>query len=320
MNIYFFGLHDNEKRYIENEIDVDKLVFIEKSINKTDKEEYKDCDLLCICTKSVITKEILDNCKNLKYIVTRSTGMDHIDLEACKERGIKVKNLKGYGARSVAEFEMGMILALTRKICESKRTPERNDFRKRDLRGIDLYDKVFGIIGLGRIGGLVSNYAEAFGMNVLAYDRNTENISLNYSSFEEIIKQADIISINIPLNDETRHMFNKEVFDKMKDGVMIINTSRGEIIDTDALIDALESGKVAGCALDVVEGETAIKHDDRSTDENIRNINNYNKLLTMDNVLVTPHNAFNTDESIDRLFEETINTINTILIDALNIE
>ena len=320
MNIYFFGLHPNERKRIENEIDVDKLEFYEESINKVDSEKYKDCDVLCICTKSTITRDILDNCPNLKYIVTRSTGMDHIDLAACREKGIRVRNLKEYGARSVAEFEMGMMLDLTRKISEAKRTPEKNDFRKRELRGIDLYDKTLGIVGLGRIGGLVSNYAEAFGMNVLAYDKSTENISLNYSSLEEIIEDSDIISINVPLNNETRYMFNDEMFNNMKDGVLIINTSRGEVIDTDALIRALESGKVAGCALDVVEGEAAIKHNDTSTEDNIRNINNYKKLLEMPNVLITPHNAFNTEEAIDRLFEETITTINKIIIDSLDVE
>lgn len=316
MKLSFFNLSDNKKEIIKEKFNNFDLNFFDNSINKTNINEFSDSEIICICPKSNVNKMILEKCKNLKYVVTRSTGFDHIDSEYCKGNNIKIKNTIKYGGRTVAEYQFALILSLTKKIRQAQERVKNKSFSKDNLQGFDLYGKTIGVIGCGNIGKNVIRIANGFGMNVLVYTRTInkelENkMNFKYVSLEEIYLNSDVISINIPITEETYHLIDKESFNKMKNNVLLINTSRGKIINTDDLISAIENKKIAGAALDVIEGEKFLKGDFLDIDSNEKQliVKNLERLLNFENVIITPHNAYNTKEAVDRIFEETIQNI-----------
>lgn len=316
MKLSFFNLSDNKKEIIKEKFNNFDLKFFDDSINKTNISEFSDSEIICICPKSNVNKMILEKCKNLRYVVTRSTGFDHIDSEYCKDNNIKIKNTIKYGGRTVAEYQFALILSLTRKIRQAQERVKNKSFSKDNLQGFDLYGKTIGVIGCGNIGKNVIRIANGFGMNVLVYTRTInkelENkMNFKYVSLEEIYLNSDVISINIPITEETYHLIDKESFNKMKNNVLLINTSRGKIINTDDLISAIENKKIAGAALDVIEGEKFLKGEFLDIDSNEKEliVKNLERLLSFENVIITPHNAYNTKEAVDRIFEETIQNI-----------
>ena len=316
MKLSFFNLSDNKKEIIKEKFNNFDLKFFDDSINKTNISEFSDSEIICICPKSNVNKMILEKCKNLRYVVTRSTGFDHIDSEYCKGNNIKIKNTIKYGGRTVAEYQFALILSLTRKIRQAQERVKNKSFSKDNLQGFDLYGKTIGVIGCGNIGKNVIRIANGFGMNVLVYTRTInkklENkMNFKYVSLEEIYLNSDVISINIPITEETYHLIDKESFNKMKNNVLLINISRGKIINTDDLISAIENKKIAGAALDVIEGEKFLKGDFLDIDSNEKQliVKNLERLLNFENVIITPHNAYNTKEAVDRIFEETIQNI-----------
>ena len=316
MKLSFFNLSDNKKEIIKEKFNNFDLKFFDDSINKTNISEFSDSEIICICPKSNVNKMILEKCKNLRYVVTRSTGFDHIDSEYCKAKNIKIKNTIKYGGRTVAEYQFALILSLTRKIRQAQERVKNKSFSKDNLQGFDLYGKTIGVIGCGNIGKNVIRIANGFGMNVLVYTRTInkklENkMNFKYVSLEEIYLNSDVISINIPITEETYHLIDKESFNKMKNKVLLNNISRGKIINTDDLISAIENKKIAGAALDVIEGEKFLKGDFLDIDSNEKQliVKNLERLLNFENVIITPHNAYNTKEAVDRIFEETIQNI-----------
>lgn len=320
MIISFFNLTTEEEQKVKNIFQKETLKFFKDSVNKTNISEYNDSNIICICPKSNLNIEILSQCKNLKYIIARSTGIDHIDTTYCNKNNIIIKNTIKYGGISVAEYQFALLLNLTRKINIAQNSVRKNGFIKTGLQGIDLYNKTIGIIGYGNIGKNVAKLANAFGMKVLV-NTKTINTSLEqtdnikFTTLNELYEKSDIISINIPLTKETTHLINEQAFSKMKDNIIIINTSRGKIIDTNSLINALDNKKIAAAALDVIEGEKYIKNDflDIEETDKDRIKNNLKKLLSYDNVIITPHNAYNSIEAVERIFEETIDNIKAIL-------
>lgn len=316
MKLSFFNLSDNKKEIIKEKFNNFDLKFFDDSINKTNISEFSDSEIICICPKSNVNKMILEKCKNLRYVVTRSTGFDHIDSEYCKGNNIKIKNTVKYGGRTVAEYQFALILSLTRKIIQAQERVKNKSFSKDNLQGFDLYGKTIGVIGCGNIGKNVIRIANGFGMNVLVYTRTINKeletkMNFKYVSLEEIYLNSDVVSINIPITEETYHLIDKESFNKMKNNVLLINTSRGKIINTDDLISAIENKKIAGAALDVIEGEKFLKGDFLDIDSNEKEliVKNLERLLNFENVIITPHNAYNTKEAVDRIFEETIQNI-----------
>lgn len=316
MKISFFNLDDVQKKYIMMNFPDSELKFFDNSINKTDITEFDDSEIICICPKSNVDKKILDKCKQLKYVITRSTGIDHIDSKCCKEKNINIKNTTKYGGITVAEYQFGLILNLTRKINNAQVRVKNKSFLKDGLQGIDLYGKTIGVIGCGNIGKNVIRIANAFGMNVLVYTRTIDNelpnkLNFTYVSLDEIYSNSDIISVNVPITDETYHLIDEVAFNKMKKNAILINTSRGKIVNTDDLISAIENNKIGGAALDVIEGEKFLKGDflDISNNQKEGVIENLEKLLGFENLIITPHNAYNTKEAVDRIFEETIENI-----------
>jgi len=273
---------------------------------------------------SVVNAVQLDRMPNLKLIATRSTGFDHIDLKECDRRGILIANVPHYGEDTVAEHAFGMLLALTRKIHRCYERTSRGDFSIEGLRGIDLAGKTFGCLGVGAIGSRAMRIAGGFGMNRLAHDLHENSLlsgtlGFRYVDLQTLLAEADVLSLHLPLTDQTRHIINQDVLARMKAGSILVNTARGGLVDTAALIGALEGGHLAGAALDVLEAETAITEEaeilsSRYDVDTLRQVVQSNALLRMPNVIITPHNAFNSQEACRRIIETTFENIHAWLL------
>ena len=318
MKIVFYEIHDWEKRYIKNKLKNHKLVFVDEPINEENIKEAKDADIISVFIYSKIDKKVLDKMKKVKMIATRSTGFDHIDVKECKNRKIIVCNVPTYGENTVAEHTFALILSLSRKIHKSYLKMLRNDFTIDDLKGFDLKGKTIGVIGAGHIGLHVIRIAKGFGMNVLVNTLHpdkflAEIMGFEYVSFEELLKRSDIITLHVPYNKSTHHLINKDNIKLIKRGAILINTSRGGCVDTEALIEALDKGILSGVGLDVIEGEELIKEEKQLIyEKNRKSLENLIKdhiLLSRDNVIFTPHIAFYSQEALERIVETTIDNI-----------
>lgn len=322
MVITFFEINNIEKEKISKKLKGHTLRFFEDTIQNVDEAKYKDSDVISVFIHSKVNKDKIDECNNLKLIATRSTGQDHIDLKYCASKNILVKNVALYGENTVAEHTFALMLALSRKIHESYTATIQGKFTTAGLMGFDLKGKTIGIIGGGRIGLHIARMARSFGMHVRVYDINqdlflAELINFKYVSLYELFKISDIISLHVPLNKQTTHMINKETISKMKDGVLIINTARGGLINNPDLIDALESGKIYGAGLDVLEGEEFLFEENLSNSpiENAAKIIVESKLLSeKPNVVITPHNAFNSIEAVERIIDTTVDNIFQLML------
>jgi D-lactate dehydrogenase len=267
--------------------------------------------------------DVLDRYPGVKMIAARSTGFDNIDLDACRERGIVVSNVPRYGDNTVAEHTFALILSLSRNLRRAYLKSLAGDYTTADLMGFDLKDRTLGVIGTGRIGLRVIKIAKGFSMNVLAFDVMRDDflsdvLGFSYVTLEELLAASDIISLHAPLNDKTYHMIDSERLSQVKQGALLINTARGGLVDTNALVEALDRGQVAGAGLDVVECETFI---DDQEDEVLAGacdcshttmIQQFN-LLRRPNVVFTPHIAFNSREAIERILVTTVENIKAFL-------
>jgi len=254
-----------------------------------------ECMIVRSATK--VRQEIIDAAPGLKLIIRGGVGIDNIDVEYAKSKGIQVRNTPAASSISVAELTIAHMLSLIRHIPRGTQTLKAGEWEKKRLKGTELYQKTLGLIGIGRIGREVAKRAICLGMNVIVYDpyiKEIEGLNVKFVSFEELIKTADFITIHTPLTEETRHILSDKEFEKMKEGVYIINCARGGIVDEDALYRALTSGKVAGAALDVFEKEPP----------------EGNRLLRLDNFICTPHLGASTKEAQERIGGEIIRIIN----------
>jgi D-lactate dehydrogenase len=316
-------LNTEFKIFLKKKLKEHKLIFFEDNIEKEIVSKKKNIDAIIIFYSSKIEKKIIDNLPNLKLIATMSTGFDHIDINYCNEKNIKIYNVPKYGSTVVAEHTFALILSLSRKLYDSiKRTRENHSFKTDEsLMGFELNKKTLGLIGCGSIGQNVSKIANGFGMNVIVYDLNQDKktakeFGFKYANFDELITKSDIISLHAPYNESTHHILNSKVFEKMKKGVHIINTARGGLIDTFSLVSAIKNNIVAGAALDVLEEESDFKEEIEilnqmeHCNEKCRILLEDLILMKMNNVIITPHNAFNSIESKNKIIETTIQNIN----------
>jgi len=330
MKIAFFLLEPWEKEYIQNHNAFKKLnaeaIFFNDALDKDHIPSDTSAEVISLFVDSKIDKAALDAFPNLKLITTRSTGYDHIDLEACKKRGVQVATVPTYGEDTVAEYTFGLILALTRKIYHAyDQIRETGSFSKEGLRGIDLKGKTLGVIGTGRIGRNVVKIARVFGMNVLACDTRPDEkfakeTRTNYCEPEKALREGDIVTLHVPYTKETHHMINKHTIRLMKKGAYLINTSRGGIVETGALVEALKDGHLAGAALDVLEEEGVIQDEleffleGKMEEHNLKTVLANHILIDMPNVIVTPHNAFNTWEALERILDTTVENIHAFAL------
>jgi D-specific alpha-keto acid dehydrogenase len=238
----------------------------------------------------------------VEYISTRSTGYNHIDVDFAKRLGITVGNVS-YSPDSVADYTLMLMLMVMRNVRSILSRADDHDFRLNDVRGKELRDMTVGVIGTGRIGVAVIDRLRGFGCQILAYDHRPK-ASADYVSLDELLRQSDIITLHTPLSADTYHLLNHQRISQMKDGAFVINTGRGSLIDTETLAVALESGKLGGAALDVLEGEEGIFYVDRSKSpiENELLL----KLQKMANVIITPHTAYYTDHALHDIITNSI--------------
>ena len=320
MKIHYFSSEPWEEEFVRARIQDAEVMFHEKSLATYPDLSDPDAEVLCTFIESPIGETEMSRFPNLKLIATRSTGFDHIDLAAAKNHGILVANVPSYGENTVAEFTFALLLSLSRRIPEAREHILSGGFSPAGLRGFDLAGKTIGVIGCGHIGMHVIRMANGFGMNVLGFETHPDEArartaGFTYASLPDLLAASDIVTLHVPYNAHTHHLINKENIGLMKKGAYLLNTARGAIIETEALIAALESKALAGAGLDVLEEEGDL--DDEMTllsaphpnAEAIRITLENHYLISHPRVIVTPHLAFNTTEAIERILDTTIKNI-----------
>ncbi len=325
MKIGFFELDGWEEKMIREKFQGHDLRFSNEKINEKNLPAQLDFDIICTFVSSQVTSGVIDKFPNLKLISTRSTGFDHIDVPTCNAKGIKVSYVPGYGDNTVAEFAFSLILNLTRKMYQAIDQIKKSEtFSFAGLKGMDIKGKTLLVIGTGRIGKESIKIAKGFSMNVVAYDpfpneEASKTLGFTYMPLEEALKIADVITIHAPLTDKTKHLINKDNIKFIKKGAYLVNTARGGIVETSALVTALMDGTLAGAGLDVLEEEGDIKDEMKFLantefhEERVRVMLENHALMKMSNVLITPHNAFNTQEALERILNTTIDNISGFL-------
>lgn len=302
----------------------------------------EDAEVVCTFIYSQITEEFLSGHAKLRLVVTRSGTLEHIDLVACKGRGVTVAYVPDYGGGTVAEHTFALILALSRRLRESMTGSQQSRFSYQGTRGFDLAGKTLGLMGMGRVSRQVVPFAKAFRMRVIVWEpypmpqELAQELAFEWVSLPELLAQSHIISIHLRLTAATHHILNRETIAQCRRGVRIVNTARGRLIDTEALGEALDSGQVGGAGLDVLEderslrqeathiiGEEIVRHlqsggldkqeppQDRVHD--LQEVMANDRLLSRSNVIFTPHVAFNSVEAVARINQITIDNIRQFL-------
>jgi D-lactate dehydrogenase len=333
MNVYFTETEPESEQFFEEHLPDDQIGFVSL------EEVPPDAECVSIFIGSHVTGEVLKQLPELRFITTRSTGLDHIDVAACAQRGVIVSYVPNYGENTVAEHTFALLLALSRKIRTALTMKREGTFSFEGLRGFDLKDKTIGVVGAGRIGLHVIRIAKAFGMNVLAHDVNSADIlaevlGFEYVSFDDLLRRSHIISLHVPLTRNTVHILNRQTLSRCRKGVIILNTARGALIETEALLEALDSGAVGGAGLDVLEDERLFRDNASklvadqivadlqrvsSPEEShmrnpgrlaeIQRLTANESLLRRLNVVFTPHIAFNSAEAVLRICQVTVENI-----------
>ncbi len=312
IKIAMFDTKKNDVDYFtaanrDNKYDIS---FFEEKLNKNTVHLTTDHDVVCVFTNDTVDKEVIDALakKDIKFIALRCAGYNNVDLAAAAHDKIPVANVPKYSPYSVAEHAMAMLLTSVRRIHKAYNRTKEFNFDIDDLVGFELHGKTIGVIGTGMIGRRFINICKGFGMKVIAYDKfPIEKSRVDYVSKEELFRESDIISIHCPLTNLTKHIINRNSISKMKKGVIIINTSRGGLIDSDALLDGLMSKKIGAACLDVYEDESDIFFRDLSN--HIMRDDVLARLLSMPNVIITSHQAFLTDEALKNIADTTLKNI-----------
>jgi len=319
--IAFFGVKSWEKEIIEKEIsNLDTFgVGIFKEEVQDNLELAAKYDVISPFIYSTFDEKVLKKLPNLKMIATRSTGMDHIDMNWCKKNKVTVANVPVYGSNTVAEYAFALLLAVTRKIVVAHQSVEDGEFNPEGLTGVDLYGKTLGVIGCGKIGQNVIKIAKGFGMKVLGVDgyrdpKLEKMAGFKYADLETCLKNSDFVTLHVPAIPETHHMINKKNIKLMKPGSYLINTARGAVVETEAIVWALNNKILAGAGLDVTEEEMMVESmsvvmSKKITKDNLQDILSFHMLRDRDDVVFTPHNAFNTKEAIERITKTTVENI-----------
>ena len=321
MKIIYFYNEDWEAGYVKERLVGHDVTFL-KGIT-TDYPEMRDeqAEVLSVFVNSPVGKAELDRFPNLKHIAARSTGYDHIDRTETQARRITVSFVPGYGENTVAEFAVGLLLMVSRKLYECvKKVQEEGLFSQAGLRGFDLKGKTIGILGTGRIGVHMIKMVKGFDMKVIAFDAHpkdnlAQELGFSYVSFDDLLAQSDIVSVHLPYMKETHHILNVDNIAKMKRGSVLINTARGALVETDALVKGLREGILLGVGLDVLEEEGFIEDETRllfSAHPNEASLkttlaNHY--LIEHPRAIIAPHNAFNTEEAIKRILDTTVENV-----------
>lgn len=318
IKIAFFDTKDYDKTLFDkyNKKYQYDITYFESKLNSETAPLAKGFDVVCIFVNDNANKETLDklNEYGVKVIALRCAGFNNVDLDNLGN--IKVVRVPQYSPYAVAEHATALLLNINRKIYKSYQRVKKYNFSLDGLLGFDLHGKTVGVVGTGKIGKVFIQIMKGFGTNIIAYDlfkdeKCSEELGFEYVSFDELCKNSDIISLHCPLTPETKHIINKNSLSHMKDGVIIVNCSRGDLIHTDDLIDFLSSGKIGGVGLDVYENESDFFLKDMSND--YKRDKNLSLLISMPNVLITSHQAFFTSEALNKIASDTCQNITDIL-------
>lgn len=283
--------------------------FLETKLNEDTVELARGCDAVCVFVNDTVNEAVIDRLYELgvRMIALRSAGYNNVDVRYAFGR-IHVVHVPAYSPYAVAEHAMALLLTSVRRIHKAYNRTREFNFSLNGLTGFDLHGKTVGVIGTGRIGRIFIDICRGFGMNVIAYDQfPAKDSGIRYVALEELFRESDIISLHCPLTDETRHMINADSIAAMKKGVVIINTSRGGLVDAEALLEGIKRRVVGAACLDVYEEEADIFFEDRSG--HILNDDLLSRLISMPNVILTSHQAFLTEEALNNIAETTVNNI-----------
>lgn len=320
MKILYSYRTDEEKNYITDRLSGHDVIFHNGSLD-TFVGDTAGIECVSIFVNSHINSDLIVRFPNLKLIATQSTGYDHIDIASAKEKGIMVASVPAYGEKTVAEFTFALLLSISRNLFEAHERVIRNgSFSSDGLMGFDLNGKTIGVVGTGRIGKNVIRIAQGFSMNVIAFDLYpdtafAEEMKFSYVPLERLVAESDIITLHIPGGKGTDKMIGKEQIEKMKKGVVIINTARGSLIDTEALASGLKNEIVGAAGLDVlseegyVDDELELLNAPHPQTDNLRTLLLNHYLIDHPHVVITPHTAFNTKEALQRILDVTCDNI-----------
>lgn len=274
------------------------------------------CEAVIPFVNDTLDRTVIDGLcqESIKMIALRCAGYNNVDRDAARGR-IPVVRVPGYSPYAVAEFTMGLLLTLNRKIHKAYFRTRDFNFSLNGLVGFDLHGRTVGVIGTGKIGQIFIRICQGFGMHVLAYDPYpVQDASFPYVSLEELLAKSDIISLHCPLTEQTRHLINRDTIAQMKDGVYLLNTSRGMLVESESLLDALKNGKIAGAGLDVYEEETEFFFEDRS--DTVQRDTLLSLLVSMPNVVLTSHQAFLTNEALHNIAQVTLDNLDAYFKDG----
>ncbi|KPM32088.1 D-lactate dehydrogenase [Croceitalea dokdonensis DOKDO 023] len=315
MKIAVYSAHEFEIPFLrEANDDGHELHFVSEKLNIQTVGQAKNCDVVAVFSSDEASKEVIAKLAEfgVELITTRSAGFNHIDLKSAKEWGVRVVHVPEYSPQAIAEHCMALLLALSRKLIPSYERIRTYDFSLRGLTGSEINKKTIGVLGTGNIGCSLIKILNGFGCTLLAYDAEVndkvaEMKNVNYVELNEVFAQADAISLNLPLNEGTKHIIDSAAIEKMKNGVILINAGRGALVDTQAVIDGIKSEKIGGFGMDVYEHEKGFFYEDHS--EEVFKDDLFARLLTFKNVVVTAHQAFLTETALKEIAETTMKNI-----------
>lgn len=312
MKIAVFGTQFYEEEFFNkyNLGNQHELVFFKESLNSKTTHLAKGFTTVCIFVTDIIDKDCIENLAKLgvKLINLRSAGYNNVDVKSAKANDIKILRVPSYSPQAIAEHAIALILTLNRKTHKAYNQVRENNFSLQNLMGFNLFGKTVGVVGTGKIGRAFCSIMLGFGCKIIAFDlKENEDLKqkgIQYKTFDELLSTSDIISIHCPLTKETNHLFNTKAFEKLKKGAMIINTSRGAIIHAEDAIIALKKEQIGYLGMDVYEKESNMFFKDCS--QTVIQDDVFERLLSFNNVLITPHQAFYTDEAVSEIAKITI--------------
>ncbi len=328
MKVAVFSCKSYDKEFLNeaNEKYGHELVFLEAHLNIVTARLANGFDAVCVFVNDDLNKEVIIALAKygIKLIALRCSGFNNVDLSQAKKSGIVVVRVPAYSPHGVAEHAVALILALNRRICRAYNRVHDGNFSIEGLLGFELYGKTVGVMGTGKIGAIFAGIMQGFGCRVLAYDvqinPKCRDWGVKYVSKDELFAQSDIISLHLPLNHDTHHIINEDALSKVKPKVMLINTSRGGLIESSCLIEGLKSGKIGYLGLDVYEEEESMFFEDLSGQ--VIYDDTFARLLTFPNVIITGHQAFFTDTGLRNIARTTLENIDGFkksVIDPMNL-
>lgn len=319
--IGFFEVRQEEREQFSDEFGSGHY-YSEDPIQGAPPEVLKKLEIASIFVDSEIEKSTISSLRNCKHITTRSTGFDHINVEAAHSEGISVSHVPSYGPETIAEFTFALLLNWTRNVSDAyHRVKSHNNYTWSGLRGMDLKGKSIGIVGTGDIGSQVVKIADGFGMDIHAYDVTrkdqlvTQHEVQYHDTLNEMLPELDVLTLHIPHNEETHHLIDKSTIERLPTDALLINTARGELVDSSSLATALKAGNLAGAGLDVMAKEGRLKNSTNQrpdpSGEGSATLLADRELIDLENVIITPHIAFYTKESEQQIISTTIDNIRT---------